>query len=173
MNVMGCYGFCRIPLNSIGLYASALPRFLELVWSSQGMLLSFVREVQRSFWLTNNFASLLRQDPFEEFTWYLRHYELFPHLPVATEAIPSPTWDLLSHSFYYYLPVVHVLAWLVSYTFSNKCSAKDSRRLTADLQSSLCMFLPPFLYAAQQILPTLTPNTDFCLFNSVRPLVPV
>lgn len=64
-NVIGCYGFCRIPLNSIGIYASALPSFLELVWS-QGLLLSFVREVQRSFWLTNNFASLLRQYPFED-----------------------------------------------------------------------------------------------------------
>lgn len=42
----------------------------------------------------------------------------------------------VSHLFYYFT-VVHFLAWVVSDTFTDKCSAKDSRRLTRSIELSV------------------------------------
>lgn len=129
--------FCYIPLNSVGLYSGAQPSFLVL-WSFQDLLLSFVRGAPEKPLVWRQFSLTTKAMPF----WGLY---LMPHAVwvISTLASGNRNYSQLhmwsaSYLFYCFL-VVHFLDCVVSYTFTDQCSAEDSRGLTADLQSSLCV----------------------------------
>lgn len=100
-------------------------------------------------------------------------YELFPLLLVGPKLFPAP--NVICDSFVLLLSSCSFLDRDSLFLHLHRLVlSQDSEGLAADLQSALCVCVPPLLYSAQQVLATLVShNTGPGLLNSVRPLASV
>lgn len=100
-------------------------------------------------------------------------YELFPLLLVGPKLFPAP--NVICDSFVLLLSSCSFLGRDSLFLHLHRLVlSQDSEGLAADLQSALCVCVPPLLYSAQQVLATLVShNTGPGLLNSVRPLASV